>query len=136
MLLSDRVEFKLYAAEYHLNNLKSIAAEHGDIAKDAIRIDVELEIDCFLAELIGAVDALLIQINEKLGLGLGIEEVKCGSVQSRLNSNTKDIDLLEELNKASDYDEWFWRLKEFRNNTLHRAALKKATAVHASTDRP
>lgn len=136
MLLSDRAEFKIYAAEYHLNNLKSIATEHGDIAKEAVRVDVELEIDCFFAELIGAVDALLIQINEKLGLGLGIEEVNSGSVQSRLNSNTKHIDLLEELNKASAYDKWYWRLREFRNHTLHRAALKRVTAIHAFTDKP
>ena len=39
-LLHDRVEFKLFAAERHLDRLKEI----GDIAKDNARIEVEVEI--------------------------------------------------------------------------------------------
>jgi hypothetical protein len=46
MLLDDRVEFKLYAAEQHLNRLKEIENVYGDIAKYNARIEVEMEVDC------------------------------------------------------------------------------------------
>jgi len=46
-LLNDRVEFKLYAAEQHLDRLKEIENVYGDIAKNNARIEVEMEVDCF-----------------------------------------------------------------------------------------
>jgi hypothetical protein len=49
-LLSDRVKFKLYAAEYHLNLLKEIDVKYGNILKD--RINAEIQIDDFSAQII------------------------------------------------------------------------------------
>jgi hypothetical protein len=42
-LLDDRIEFKPYAAEQHLNKIKEIANVHGDISKYNARIEVEVE---------------------------------------------------------------------------------------------
>jgi hypothetical protein len=124
-LLADRVHFKLYAAESHLNNLKKIELKYGDLSKDGISIPVEIEIDCFLAQLVGAVDALLVQINERLVLGIPIEKVDLSTVQSALNARTKNIDLLTELHEASNHENWFWLLKDLRNHTMHRAMLRR-----------
>jgi hypothetical protein len=88
-LLSDRVKFKLYAAEYHLNLLKEIDVKYGNILKD--RINAEIQIDDFSAQIIGAKDALLVQINEKENLGLPLVEVKLGTLNSKLNKNKQRI---------------------------------------------
>ncbi len=42
-MLDDRIEFKLYAGEQHLNKIKEIANVHGDISKSNGRIEVEIE---------------------------------------------------------------------------------------------
>jgi hypothetical protein len=118
----DRVEFKLYAAQFHLNNLVSL--EDKLIGNNMIgnmgSLQIEVEIDCFLAQIIAAIDALLVQINNELGLGIGIEKVDLSTVQSALNSKTKNIDLLSELHRASDYNNWMWLLRKLRSETLHR----------------
>src|ERR1051325_9579800 len=103
-LLHDRVEFKLYAAERHLNRLKEIG---DDIAKDNARIEVEVEIDCFLSHLVGAVGSLLSEINEKLELGIPPYEVSFANVQSALSAKTKKIDLLGELDEARQHGKWY-----------------------------
>jgi hypothetical protein len=118
----DRVEFKLYAAQFHLNNLVSL--EDKLIGNNMIgnmgSLQIEVEIDCFLAQIIAAIDALLVQINNEMGLGIGIEKVDLSTVQSALNSKTKNIDLLSELHRASDYNNWMWLLRKLRSETLHR----------------
>jgi len=81
-LLNDRVEFKLYAAEQHLDRLKEIENAYGDIAKNNARIEVEMEVDCFYSQLVGAVDSLLFQINDKLDLGIPVNRVNFADVQS------------------------------------------------------
>ncbi len=93
-LLNDRVEFKLYAAEQHLNRLIEIENAYGDIAKYNARIEVEMEVDCFLSQLIGAVDSLLFQINDRLNLGISTNQVNFANVKSALSDKTKKIDLL------------------------------------------
>jgi hypothetical protein len=57
-LLLDRVEFKIFAAEKHLNNLKEIELNFPNIEKIDAAIQMELEIDCFLAQLLGTLDCL------------------------------------------------------------------------------
>src|SRR5262245_61386287 len=99
-LLDDRIEFKLYTAEQHLNRLKEIENAYGDIAKYSARIEVEMEVDCFLSQLVGAVDCLLFQINDKLDLGIQAYQVNFANVQSALSAKTKMIDLLSPLDKA------------------------------------
>ncbi len=72
-ILTDRIKFKLYAAKKHLDNLIQIDHKYNNILSD--RLNSEQEIDCFFAQLIGAKDALLVHINEKLNLGLKVSDV-------------------------------------------------------------
>lgn len=129
-LLNDRVEFKLYAAERHLNRLKEIENAYGDIAKDNARIEVEMEIDCLLSQLVGTVDSLLSQINDRLDLGISIDRIDFANVQSALSAKTKKIDLLYALDRARQQGNWYYMLSELRNQSVHRTFLKKAISVH------
>jgi hypothetical protein len=124
-LLNDRVEFKLYAAEQHLNRLKEIENAYGDIAKDNARIEVEMEVDCFLSQLVGAVDSLLFQINDRLDLGIPTDRVNFANVQSALSAKTKKIDLLSPLDRARQHGNWYYMLRELRNQLVHTTFLKK-----------
>ena len=129
-LLNDRVEFKLYAAEQHLNRLKEIENAYGDIAKDKARIEVEMEVDCFLSQLVGAVDSLLFQINDRLDLGIPTERVNFANVQSALSAKTKKIDLLSPLDRARQRGNWYYMLSELRNQLVYRTFLKKVIPIH------
>ena len=135
-LLNDRVEFKLYAAEQHLNKLKEIENAYGDIAKDNARIEVEVEADCFLSQLVGAVDSLLFQINDRLDLGIPTDRVNFSDVQSALSAKTKKIDLLSPLDRAREHGNWYYMLSELRNQLVYRTFLKKAIPVHAFPQKP
>ena len=129
-LLNDRVEFKLYAAEQHLNRLKEIENAYGDIAKDNARIEVEMELDCFLSQLVGAVDSLLFQINDRLDLGIPADRVNFADVQSALSAKTKKIDLLSPLHVATQRGNWYYMLSELRNQLVRRSFLGKVISVH------
>jgi hypothetical protein len=136
-LLNDRVEFKLYAAEQHLNRLKEIENAYGDIAKDNARIEVEMEVDCFLSQLVGAVDSLLFQINDRLDLGISTDLVNFANVQSALSAKTKKIDLLSPLDRARQHGNWYYMLSELRNQLVHRTFLNKVIIpVHDLPPKP
>src|SRR3712207_2074802 len=124
-LLDDRAEFKLYAAEQHLNRLKEIENAYGDIAKDNARIEVEMEVDCFLSQLVGAVDSLLFQINDRLDLGIPADRVSFANVQSALSAKTKKIDLLSPLDRARQHGNWYYILSALRNQLVQKTFLKK-----------
>src|SRR5918995_3351554 len=136
MLLDDRVEFKLYAAEQHLNRLKEIENAYGDIAKYNARIEVEMEVDSFLSQLVGAVDSLLFQINDKLDLGIPAEHVNFANVQSALSSKTKKIDLLSPLDRSRQQGNWYYMLSELRYHLVHGTFLNNVLSVHDLPPKP
>jgi len=133
-LLNDRIEFKLYAAEQHLHRLKEIENAYGDIAKYNARIEVEMEVDCFLSQLVGAVDTLLFQINDKLDLGIPAYQVNFANVQSALSAKTKMIDLLSPLDKARQEGMWYFVLSEMHNQLFLTTFLRKA--IEESPQKP
>ena len=61
-----------------------------------------MKIECLLAYLIGSVDALLVRINDKLGLGLKTKHVNSSSgSMSQINQKLSDKNnLLTTLNEA------------------------------------
>jgi hypothetical protein len=132
-LLNDRIEFKLYSAEQHLKRLKEIVNVSGDIHKYSARIEFEMEVDCFLSQLIGAVDSLLFQINDKLDLGIPFDQVNFANVQSALNAKTKVIDLLFPLDKARQEGMWYFILIQMRNQLFHGNFLRKV--IHSNDPR-
>lgn len=119
-ILLDRVEFKIFSAEEHLKNLQEIQSYHLDAQKVDPAIRMEIEIDCFLAQILGTLDCLLLLINTKLELGIASEGVDLATVQSALNARTKNIGLLTDMHQASAHNGWLWVLKEFRNLTMQR----------------
>jgi hypothetical protein len=135
-LLNDRVEFKLYAAEQHLNRLKEIENAFGDIAKDNARIEVEMEVDCLLLQLVGAVDSLLFEINDRLDLGIPTDQLSFANVQSALSAKTKKIDLLSALDSARQQGNWFYMLNELMNQSVHRTFLEKVLSVDDFPPKP
>jgi hypothetical protein len=135
-LLNDRIEFKLYAAEQHLNRLKEIENAYGDIAKDNARIEVEMEVDCFLSQLVGAVESLLFQINDRLDLGIPTDRVNIANVQSALSAKTKKIDLLAPLDTARQQGNSYYMLSALRNQLVYRTFLKKVISVQDLPPKP
>jgi hypothetical protein len=129
-LLDDRVEFKLYAAEQHLNRLKEIENAYGDIAKYNARIEVEMEVDCFFSQVAGAVDSLLFLINDRLELGIPAEQVNFANVQSGISSKTKKIGVLSPLDKARQQGNWYYGLSQMKNQLVHGTFLKKEISVY------
>jgi hypothetical protein len=127
--LSDRPKFKLYAAAQHLNNLRSIEARHESLVAPKARIQAEIQIDSFLEQILGAVQSLFVQINEKLDLGIPIEQLDFGRVQSALSAKTKKIDLLLDLDRARQYGKWYWQLIELRDYSMRASLIAKLVVV-------
>jgi hypothetical protein len=117
-LLADRVKFKIFAAQFHLKKLQENKLDESNLDKVDPRVELELEIDCFLLQILGAVDCLLMLINTRLDLGISKEKVDLATIQSALNAGTKNIGLLTELHEALEYNNWLWVLREFRNQTM------------------
>lgn len=121
--LSDRVRFKLYACQRHLKNLKNIESKYENLASADVRLGAEIEIDCLLSQMIGTVDSLLIEINDKLELGISIDKVEIVAVLSGLRAKTKKIELLEDLDNASQYGNWYWLVQQLRNYSFHSSLI-------------
>ena len=121
--LSDRVGFKLYACQRHLKNLKNIESKYENLASADVRLGAEIEIDCLLSQMIGTVDSLLIEINDKLELGISIDKVEIVAVLSGLLAKTKKIELLEDLDNASQYGNWYWLVQQLRNYSFHSSLI-------------
>jgi hypothetical protein len=75
--------------------------------------------------MIGTVDSLLIEINDKLELGISIsiDKVKMVTVLSGLLAKTKKIELLEDLDNASQYGNWYWLAQQLRNYSFHSSLI-------------
>ena len=121
--LSDRVGFKLYTCQRHLKNLKNIESKYGNLASADVRLSAEIEVDCLLLQMIGTVDSLLIEINDKLELGISIDKVEIVAVLSGLLAKTKKIELLEDLDNASQYGNWYWLVQQLRNYSFHSSLI-------------
>lgn len=119
-LITDRVEFKLFAAQTRLHNLQQIKLNSGNMEKIDPNIQMEMEIDCFLSQIIGVIDCLLELINARLELGIAAGRADPTAIQSALNSRTKNISLITELHLALEHNRWLWTLKEFRNQTMQK----------------
>lgn len=124
ILLYDRVEFKLYSALYHLERIKQLKEDHAGINVDMKSVHLEIEIDGFLSQLYGSMDALFVLINDKLNLDLSLEQVNGGNVKSKLNSISR-ADLISDWEIARKPENWLGELSEFRHQTVHREKLRR-----------
>jgi hypothetical protein len=84
-----------------------------------------MEIDSFLYQMIGTVDSLLFKINDKFGLMIPSDKIEIDKVQSALLAETKSIDLLNDLDKANQYGNWYWTIKQLRNYSLGNSLISQ-----------
>jgi hypothetical protein len=81
-------------------------------------MSAEMEVDSFLYQMIGTVDSLLFKINDKFGLTIPSDRIEIDKIQSALSAETKSIDLLNDLDRANQYGNWYWTIKQLRNYSL------------------
>ena len=123
-LQSDRIIFKLFACEEHFKNIKNIKLQHGDLLSKDARVSTEMEIDSLISQMIGTVDSLLFRIIDRFQLtGIRRDRIEIPTVISGLEAESKGIELAKELQDANLQGEWYWRLKDLRNYSLHGSLL-------------
>jgi hypothetical protein len=125
-LLENRIEFKFYAAEKHLQALIDMQAK-GETPNNSVgRLNWELEIEELLFHLVGAMDCLLVRINERLNLGLENRKVNAINVCKKLRLKKRN-DLIKELwyllNPHNRVRSWLKILTDLRNTGTHRTII-------------
>lgn len=130
-LLENRIEFKFYGAEKHLHLLSDMEAKGMTPNNSGGRINWELEIEELLFHLIGAMDCLLVRINERLHLGLEVRKVTAINVSKKLRLKKRN-DLIKELwdlvNPNNPVRSWFKILTDLRNTGAHRNIINVSFA--------
>ncbi len=86
---------------------------------------VEMEVDSFLCQMIGTVDSLLFKINDTFGLMIPSDRIEIDKIQSALSAETKSIDLLNDLDRANQYGNWYWTIKQLRNYSLGNSLISQ-----------
>lgn len=146
-LIGNKVELSLYVADKFLKKM-SVRLD----PQDKKRAIFEIISEGFLYFLIGARDALLQEINDKLRLGIDIEDVKLMTIMHRLQNlqttNTNVWKVFELLHNCTmpitiplliDRSKtWLWEINYLRNQIGHRSIISKSVAVmigSASTPR-
>jgi hypothetical protein len=133
MQFHERVQFKLDAAAYFLDKLKELKKKADSlVGPDIKRHDVELNLDAFLYEIVGALDPLLQEINVAFRLCLKPQEVKISKIIPKLPEGSQ---LKKTLGKADgDTQGWFWMLREYRNHSAHRKIIGFSIFIGGAED--
>ena len=130
-LLEDRIEFKFYAAEKHLQILSDMEAKGETPNNSQGRLNWEIEIEELLFHLIGAMDYLLVRINERLNLKLETRKVTAINVCKKLRLKKRN-DLIKELwdlsNPRNPVRSWLKILIDVTNTGTHRSIINVSFA--------
>ena len=130
-LLEDRIEFKFYAAEKHLQILSDMEVKAETPNNSKGRLNWEIEIEELLFHLIGAMDYLLLRINERLNLKLETRKVTAVNVCKKLRLKKRN-DLIKELwdlsNPRNPVRSWLKILIDLRNTGTHRSIINVSFA--------
>ena len=130
-LLEDRIELKFYAAEKHLQILSDMEAEGETPDNSKARLNWEIETEELLYHLIGAMDYLLVRINERLNLKLETRKVTAINVCKKLRLKKRN-DLIKELwdlsNPRNPVRSWLKILTDLRNTGTHRSIINVSFA--------
>ena len=125
---TDRISFKLYACRQHLRKLRDIELRYSNLtSNDRVNagIDLDMEIESLLYQMIATVDSLLFKINDKFDLNIPPDRIEIDKIQSALSAETKNIDLLNDLDKANQYGNWYWTIKQLRNYSLENSLISQ-----------
>jgi hypothetical protein len=129
-LQSDRIIFKMFACEEHLENIKSIKSRYGDLLSKDARVDAEMEIDSLISQMIGTFDCLLFRIIDKFQLsGIPSDRIELNKVISALSAESKGIELARELQRANQEGNWYWKVKDLRNYSLNGSLLSAEASL-------
>ena len=130
-LLEDRIELKFYAAEKHLQILSDMEAEGETPDNSKARLNWEIEIEELLFHLIGAMDYLLVRINERLNLKLETRKLTAINVCKKLRLKKRN-DLIKELwdlsNPRNPVRSWLKILIDVTNTGTHRSIINVSFA--------
>ena len=130
-LLEDRIELKFYAAEKHLQILSDMEAKGETPNNSQGRLNWEIEIEELLFHLIGAMDYLLVRINERLNLKLESRKVTAINVCRKLRLKKRN-DLIKELwdllNPRNPVRSWLKILTDLRYTDTHRSIINVSFA--------
>ena len=96
---------------------------YNDLTLNDIRMSAEMQIDSFIYQMIGTVDSLLFKINDTFGLMVPSDRIEIDKIQSALSAETKSIDLLNDLDNANQYGNWYWTIKQLRNYSLGNSLI-------------
>jgi len=129
---TDRISFRLHACREHLRNLKDIELNHNDLTLNDVRMTVEMEVDSFLCQMIGTVDSLLFKINDTFSLMIPPDRIEIDKIQSALSSETKSIDLLNDLDRANQYGNWYWTIRQLGNYSLGNSLISQQAFEEAN----
>jgi len=130
-LLENRIEFKFYAAKKHLHLLSDMQARGETPNNSDGRLNWEIEIEDILFHLIGAMDCLLVRINERLNLRLEIRKVTAINICKKLRLKKRN-DLIKELwdlvNPHNPVHSWLKILTDLRDTGTHRSIINVSFA--------
>jgi hypothetical protein len=130
-LLEDRIEFKFYAAEKHLQILSDMEAKGETPNNSGGRLNWEIEIEELLFHLVGAMEYLRLRINERLNLKLETQKVTAITVCKKLRLKKRN-DLIKELwdllNPRNPVRSWLKILIDLRNTDTHRSIINVSSA--------
>jgi hypothetical protein len=123
-LQDDRIKFKIYWAEKHLQNLKDYQKIEEINSSFETRVKWEHDVECLLFFMIGAKDAFLVRICDKLGLPIDEDKrADIDLINTELTCRCKKK-ILEYLNKLrSQPNNWFWDMNRNRVIGTHLAII-------------
>lgn len=134
-LFHNRTHFKLKTAQRFFDELKKLNQKVGTlVSSDISRFDVELNLDAFLYEVVGAIDPLLQEINIVFQLGSKPWEVSMDTVLDKLPNTSLTRKTLSKYN--GDTQGWFHLLREYRNHSAHRSIIGFDITVDAIEPEP
>ena len=82
-----------------------------------------MEVESFLYQMVETVDSLLFKINDKFGLMIPSDRIEIDKIQSALSAETNSIDLLNDIDRANQYGNWYWTIKQLRNYSLGNSLI-------------
>lgn len=135
-LIEDKIKFKLFFAEKHYNKLVEYQQEETtDFLKTFVsRVRFEADLESLLAHLIGARDALLYRIRDRLGLCVKDNDVHLSKINKKLLW-TRNRRLLSEMCSVSHDGFWLDHVNELRNTGIHRniIPIRKSMTINSSS---
>jgi hypothetical protein len=115
--LIERTQQKLRFARLHLDELSKTPSRHGNDFERAHQ-------EAFLAQLFGAYNAFLVELNSYLNCGLVENDITLGNMRNVLKKRGRQSSTLKVLYELSrDEASWFKQAKDMRDYSTHVSGI-------------